>query len=98
MGDIGQIAERARTLSDGLRKSGGGKGGSSGKVEQQRQTVRWVLDAPRRLQQMVDDGQHVEAEKEKEEIFALLSSWEGVNGVEEVRSGCESALEKQQPG
>ncbi|KAK4556288.1 hypothetical protein LTR86_006432 [Recurvomyces mirabilis] len=98
MGDIGQIAERARILSDGLGKGIENQRGDSGKVEQQRQTVRWVLDAPRRLGQMVGDGKHAEAEAEKDEVLALLASWRGVSGVEEVRSGCEAALKEQQPG
>ncbi|KAK3677153.1 hypothetical protein LTR78_002691 [Recurvomyces mirabilis] len=98
MGDIGQIAERANMLSDGLSKGSAGQRGGGGNLEQQRQTVRWVLDAPRRLGQMVDDSKHAEAEAEKDEIFTLLDGWKGVNGVEGVRRGCEAALEHQQSG
>ena len=67
-------------------------------MDQQRQTVRWVLDAPRRLGQMVDEGKSADAKAEKEKLFALLDGWKGVSGVDEVRRGCKAALEKQQPG
>ncbi|KAK5114742.1 hypothetical protein LTR62_002316 [Meristemomyces frigidus] len=94
VGEIGQISERATLLSQGLRAGAG----DDGTVERQRQSVKWVLAAPRRFRDMVQDGQKEEAEAEWKEVTALLDRWNGVNGVEEVRTGCEQALQEDQAG
>jgi len=65
---------------------------SEGK-EQQRQTVQWALDTPRRLRIMVAEGQRDAADAEWTEMQKLLVKWEGVEGVEELRNRCEAALQ-----
>ncbi|MCJ1475204.1 hypothetical protein MMC13_003864 [Lambiella insularis] len=60
--------------------------------ERQRQTVRWVLDAPRRLQQSVESGERERARRDWEEVRDLLNQWNGTKGVEETRQACEQAL------
>jgi len=60
--------------------------------KKQRDTVRWVLDTPRRLQEMIDQEEDKEAEKEWEEISAILDKWDGVAGVKELRERCEGIM------
>lgn len=59
----------------------------------QRDTVRWVLDTPRRLQELVDQDKEEEAEKEWREVNKLLANWKGVSGVQELQEQCEEILE-----
>lgn len=61
----------------------------------EKETVKWVLDAPGRLGKLVEDGKREEAEKDWEEVRRLLEKWEGVNGVAEVRTACEKAMQKE---
>lgn len=63
------------------------------KKRNQKETVRWVLDTPRRLREMIDQEQDEEAEKEWEEVSQILNQWEGVAGVRELREECESIME-----
>jgi hypothetical protein len=58
----------------------------------QKDTVRWVLDTPRRLQEMIDQEQDEEAEKDWEEVSRILDTWEGVAGVKELRAQCEEIM------
>lgn len=101
---ISHIAETAAALSASITEHAMPKSRSSSPLsadggnkkidekETQRQTVRWVLDAPRRLRAKTADGNVNEAKKDWEEIKGLLEKWGGVKGVEEVRNACEEAL------
>lgn len=104
---MAHIAETASSLAASVQKrqrasggearggwNGGVEGGGSGAQEKkrQRQTVKWVLDAPRRLQEQVDRANKEAAEKEWEEVKKLLERWRGMEGVEEVRGRCERVL------
>jgi hypothetical protein len=60
--------------------------------QRQRDTVRWVLDTPRRLQEMIDQEQDEEAEREWDEVSRILGQWEGVAGVKELRAQCEEVM------
>ncbi|KAB8260235.1 Vps51/Vps67-domain-containing protein [Aspergillus pseudonomiae] len=60
----------------------------------EKETVRWVLGTPARLEKLVADGSREEAEKDWEEVRELLQKWEGVKGVQELREACEKAMEK----
>ncbi|KAF2813893.1 uncharacterized protein BDZ99DRAFT_436473 [Mytilinidion resinicola] len=95
---ISHIAEIAAVLSKDMQdrtpsapsitlvKEGGeGKQGA-------RETVRWVLDAPRRLRELVDEGKEEEADKEWEVVSAVLEKWRGVKGVKEVGMECEAII------
>lgn len=64
--------------------------------QQQKDTVRWVLDTPRRLQEMIDQEQDEEAEKEWEEIVKILDKWDGVAGVQELRERCEAIMQEEE--
>ena len=97
---IGHIADTATALSESLKRQHG-SGDATGdfearKKQEQQRVVRWVLDAPGRLQRLVDDGEREEAESEWERISALLDRWGAVSGVEEVRQGCKMALESRE--
>ncbi|KZF21822.1 hypothetical protein L228DRAFT_160639 [Xylona heveae TC161] len=62
--------------------------------EKARQTVRWVLNTPFLLQQMISEGRSDEADREWEDVRKLLDKWNGTPGVEKVRKECESVLRK----
>lgn len=65
---------------------------SSRKAE--RETVKWVLATPERLERLVSEGQGEEAEKDWKEVRRLLDAWGEVNGVAEVREACEKVMSK----
>ena len=101
---IAHIADTAASLASALQErvkvprivENGGVAESEERVEdmrRQRQTVRWVLDTPRRLREGVDRGQPAEAEGDWREVKALLDKWKGVEGAEEVRRECEKVLD-----
>jgi hypothetical protein len=91
---IGHIAETATALSESLRKQHGASGVTEAqKKQEQKDLVRWVLDAPGRLSKLVEDGQKEEAEAEWNRVSSLLDKWASVPGVSNVRQGCEKALE-----
>lgn len=65
------------------------------KKRKEQATVRWVLNTPRRLREMLDQGQDEEAEKDWEEISRILDKWKGVVGVKELREECESIMKEE---
>ncbi|MCJ1388973.1 hypothetical protein MMC18_001825 [Xylographa bjoerkii] len=101
---IAHIANTAASLASALQErvkvprivENGGAAEYEEQAEEKRrkrQTVRWVLDAPRRLRECVDRGQPEVAESDWSEVKALLDKWKGVGGAEEVRRECEKVLE-----
>ena len=103
---IAHIAETASSLASALQQrqkavaagtneragAGGGRGSKAEEQQKQRQTVKWVLDAPRRLHEQVESGERDAAEKEWEEVKKLLERWRGTQGVEVVRGACENVM------
>ena len=88
---IGHIAETAASLSSDLKRSHTASAPElEAQVRQrdQKTTVRWVLDAPTRLRVLLENDQKDEAEKQWAEVSNLLSKWDGVRGVSEVRQAC----------
>lgn len=67
---------------------------AAAKKQSQRDTVRWVLDTPRRLRELIDQERDEEAEQEWEEVSRLLGQWQGVAGVNELRIECESIMQE----
>jgi hypothetical protein len=97
---IGHIADTATALSESLKRQHGSADAGdfeARKKQEQQRIVRWVLDAPGRLQRLIDDGEREEAESEWDRISSLLDRWGTVSGVEEVRQGCKRALESREP-
>jgi hypothetical protein len=109
---ISHIAETAASLSSSLHDSHQSKEeglGISIRVEQnevekevsdkkrkQKDTVRWVLDTPRRLRELIDQDRDEEADKEWEEVSRLLDKWKDVAGVKELREQCEAIMEEEE--
>lgn len=96
---IGHIAETASSLSGQLKASRGRSGtvgADDGKKKDQQATVRWVLGAPARMEALVEEGKQEEAEREWQDVEKLLSKWNGVRGVEDVRKACLAALSDEE--
>lgn len=106
---ISHIAETAATLSSSMQnhqakpdalgisvfiQEDTAEAAAAEKRQKQKETVRWVLDTPRRLQEMIDQQQDEEAEREWDEISKILSQWENVSGVAELRAQCERIMEE----
>lgn len=100
---IAHIAETAKTMAgsryEGLTKADKGPRGLSDDAgaakKAQRDTVRWVLGAPERLQSMLDDGKSEEADNDWAEVRILLEKWDKIVGVEELKTRCLKVMEKQ---
>ncbi|KAF2849328.1 hypothetical protein T440DRAFT_399573 [Plenodomus tracheiphilus IPT5] len=107
---ISHIAETASSLSssrqnvqrkpDGLGIDIRVDGDSTEKQEvtkkrKEQETVRWVLDTPRRLREMLDQEQDEEAERDWEEVSRILDKWKGVAGAKELREECENILKEE---
>lgn len=100
---VSHIAETAALLAKSFRDRAsasnieGAEGGRESKNSRRRQeqaTVRWVLAAPTRLRAMLETGGE-EAAKEWTEVQRLLGKWEGVAGVEELRSTCMKIMSEE---
>lgn len=87
---IAHIAEEAGRLKG--KKGGNMDGRDDGARLKQRETVRWVLGAAKRLEWLVKQGRREEAKEEWQEVEGLLRRWEGVKGVEEVKRECEGVM------
>ena len=61
-------------------------------IKSEKETVRWVLAAPQRLEKLLADDKREDAEKDWEEIKHLLDAWGDVKGVSEIREACEKAM------
>lgn len=103
---IAHIAETAASLSSSMQVLKRGPGGLGIDVQaensgeeakkrkaKERDTVRWVLDTPRRLQELIDQDQEEEAEKEWEEVSRILDRWKGVAGTDALREECERIMQ-----
>lgn len=55
-------------------------------------TVRWVMDAPARVEKLVRDGRGLEATREWSDVKQILDQWSGVKGVDEVKRRGEAAF------
>lgn len=109
---ISHIAETAASLSSSLHDSHQSKEEGLGitiRVEQdegdkakadkkrkQKETVRWVLDTPHRLREMISHDQEEDAEKEWEEVRRILEKWKDVAGVKELREECETIMQDEE--
>ena len=65
------------------------------KRKKQKETVKWVLDTPRRLRNMLDEGQDVQAHNEWDEVSNMLNRWGNVAGVQELRDECEEIMNEE---
>lgn len=65
----------------------------AGSKKAEKETVKWVLGAPTRLERLLADGKKGEADKDWTEVKNLLDKWEGVKGVSELREACSKVME-----
>jgi hypothetical protein len=108
---ISHIAETAATLSSSMQTLQAKPAGLgiSVRVQQdtaeqeaalttrrQRDTVKWVLDTPRRLRQLIDQERDEEAEQDWEEVSNILDKWQGVSGAKELREECEGIMQEEE--
>ncbi|CAG8232863.1 unnamed protein product [Penicillium salamii] len=61
-------------------------------IKSEKDTVRWVLAAPQRLEGLLADEKQEDAEKDWKEIQGLLDAWGNVKGVAEIREACEKVM------
>ena len=54
--------------------------------------IRWAIQSPERIRQLVHDGQRDAAEAEMEQLKLLLEDWENVKDTGELLSQCKAAL------
>ena len=88
------LASRNTQLHNNQAKADQEESKAAREKQDQIQTVRWVLDTPRRLSSMITDGQRDDAEADWEDVKKLLSNWQGVKGIEEIRDTCEEILKE----
>lgn len=50
--------------------------------------VRWVLDSPRRLQELIAENKVDEAMSDWDTVRDLLGKWKGVKGTETLQRAC----------
>lgn len=97
---VAHIAEMTAELATASRRGMDGSSRAIGnealeameRKRGQRETVRWVLDTPRRLEHSLKSGDRGDAERDWTEVEALLGKWGNVRGVEEVRIACEKVM------
>jgi hypothetical protein len=86
---ISHIAETAATLSRELEQNlPARKDPEVEKKRRQRETVRWVLDSPRRLQELIAEGKVDEAMSDWDTVRDLLDKWKGVQGTDALQRAC----------
>ncbi|KAL4949172.1 Vps51/Vps67-domain-containing protein [Aspergillus filifer] len=95
---IAFVAETAAGLiKEGEEMRGRIGGNEEEKVNKaKRETVKWVLGAPGRLEELIKEEKREEAERDWEEVRGLLGKWEGTKGVAEIRDACEKVMEKKE--
>lgn len=90
---ISHIAETATTLSRELEQNlPAPKDPEVEKKRKQQETVRWVLDAPRRLQQLIAEERVEDAMNDWDTVRGLLDKWKGIQGTEAVQQACLKLL------
>lgn len=63
-------------------------------VKAEKETVKWVLAAPGRLENLLSEEKAEDAEKDWKEVQQLLDAWGQAKGVAEVRQACEAVMNK----
>ncbi|OAX83374.1 hypothetical protein ACJ72_02266 [Emergomyces africanus] len=95
---VGFVAETAAALiqeqEESVRARDDQRQSDNSEVDQQKETVRWVLTSPKRLKHLLDDGKGEEAERDWKELEKLLERWKSVKGVDELRMACEEIMVK----
>lgn len=69
-------------------------GDEAASQKNEKDTVRWVLAAPQRLEKLLAEDKQEDAEKDWKEIKHLLDTWGAVKGVAEIRGACEKVMNR----
>ncbi|EEH48154.1 uncharacterized protein PADG_04238 [Paracoccidioides brasiliensis Pb18] len=97
---VGFVVETAATLirqkEESVSERDDQKEASKDGPNLEKETVKWVLDCPRRLRWLLDDGKVEEAGNDWKEVEWLLTKWQGVKGVDELRKACEEIMMKEE--
>ncbi|KEF62965.1 uncharacterized protein A1O9_00940 [Exophiala aquamarina CBS 119918] len=91
---VKELAPAAPAEADGEPKDGthGRLPRTNRELAAQKETVKWALDAPSRLQDLVARQEHDEARREYDAVLEALAHWKGVRGVDELRENCASVM------
>lgn len=108
---ISHIAETAASLSSSMQDAqsrktqpsinlqnaqNGTKNAAADKTQSQKELVRWVLDTPRRLHDLIDQEKDEEAEQDWAEVSLLLDKWQHVQGAKELKEECEDIMREDE--
>ncbi|KAJ5565971.1 hypothetical protein N7535_007609 [Penicillium sp. DV-2018c] len=85
-GLIKEGEEQRKRMKDAKKADG------ESSLKNEKDTVRWVLAAPRRLEELLAEDKREDAEKDWKEIQHLLDAWGDVKGVAEIREACEKVM------
>ena len=98
---VGYIAETAAGLAVAGRKNGDDRRevdeeeeNKVQKKKRQRETVRWVVETPMRLRNMLEKGEKEEAERDWDMVKKILEQWKEVQGVDELREECKRIMDR----
>jgi hypothetical protein len=83
---VAVVKELAPAKTEGEVKDGRNLRNSD--LTRQKETVKWALAAPSRLQDLVTRQEHDEARREHEAVLEVLAHWKGVHGVDDLRTEC----------
>jgi len=54
--------------------------------------VRWAIQSPERIRQLVRDGNRQQAEEDVERLKVVMGNWENVKDSQEMLNQCKAAL------
>jgi hypothetical protein len=89
----GGLIQEGEELRKRIKEAKDSAGGESEAKRAEKETVKWVIASPNRLEEFVKDGKRDEAEKDWDEVRKLLDKWQGVKGAREVREACEKVMQ-----
>jgi hypothetical protein len=92
------VPERRSNLGLGISVvvEGENGGGEAERKTREKETVKWVLDTPRRLRELIDQEKEDEAEEEWGNVAKVLKKWWRVEGVKELWEECEHILGEEE--
>lgn len=63
-----------------------------GSTDSLAEQVRWAIQLPERIRQLVREGQRDQAEADVERLKTLLGNWKNVKDTQELLNQCKAAL------
>jgi vacuolar protein sorting-associated protein 51 len=90
-------AELSRGTDDGEISRKREQKASAKEERSKRETVRWVLSTPARLQKSLQAEQREEAEADWNEVQEVLGKWKEVQGAAELQAACKQVMSQPLP-